>query len=211
MRLHKVPVVAQRLFPGLTWRKNINSQTLFLTFDDGPIPEVTDFVLQELEKLNAKATFFCVGQNVEKHPEIAAKAAAAGHRLANHTFNHLNGWKTAQQEYTANVAKCQQALANANVVLPSHNPLFRPPYGRIPPRQTTALQPDYDIVMWDVLTYDYDAQMSPEEVLKQSIKHTQSGSVILFHDSLKARRNMEYALPRFLHHFASLNYTFAAL
>ena len=211
MRLHKIPAVAQRLFPGLTWRKQPAGKTIFLTFDDGPIPEVTDFVLHQLARFQAKATFFCVGHNVQKHPEIARRAAEAGHRLANHTFNHLNGWKTPQPEYVANVLLCEQVLCATQPPAPGQRPLFRPPYGRITPAQAVALQPEFDIVMWDVLTYDYDNQLKPSEVLRKTIKHTQTGSVVLFHDSLKARRNMEYALPRFLEHFARQNYTFAAL
>lgn len=210
MRLHKVPAVAQWIFSGLTWRKPGNEPLLYLTFDDGPIPEVTHFVLDQLANFKAKATFFCVGDNLKKYPAIAQKALSQGHRLANHTFNHLNGWKTSEQEYLANVTLCQQQL---NKVKPAATglPLFRPPYGKLTRAQAHALQTEYEIVMWDVLTYDFDAGMQPEQVLQQSIKHTQNGSVILFHDSLKAFRNMEYALPRFLEHFSSQGYSFTTL
>ncbi|MCC9137503.1 polysaccharide deacetylase family protein [Pontibacter silvestris] len=198
--------------PRYTWHREVQGKKLFLTFDDGPIPEVTPWVLEQLEKYQAKATFFCVGDNLVKHPEVAQLVLEAGHKLANHTQNHLKGWQTELQKYVQNVEICQQQLQN---IFPSASlvkkKLFRPPYGRISKQQAAQLRDKYELIMWDVLTNDYDASLSPEKCLKKSIRYTQSGSIIVFHDSLKAKRNMMYALPRFLEHFTSLGYSFETL
>ena len=183
---------------------------LYLTLDDGPIPEVTPWVLEQLEQFKAKATFFAVGENLVKHPGIARQILEEGHRLANHTHNHLRGWETPLAHYLDNVQQCQLELEllNPNAAQPN---LFRPPYGRITLKQAAALRPNYELVMWDVLTNDYDHSLSPEKCLRESIRSTQSGSIIVFHDSLKAQRNMQYALPRFLEHFTAQGYTFQTL
>nr|WP_262921657.1 polysaccharide deacetylase family protein [Pontibacter ruber] len=195
--------------PGYTWHKELQDEKLYLTFDDGPIPEVTPFVLEQLAKYNAKATFFCVGDNLRKHPEVALQALQQGHVLANHTFNHLKGWQTTLQDYLHNTEQCEQELEK---IQPARsNRLFRPPYGRITGKQAAQLRGHYELIMWDVLTNDYDNSLSPEVCLQKSIKYTQSGSIIVFHDSLKAQRNMMYALPRFLEHFTSLGCTFETL
>lgn len=208
LRLYKTPWLLRKLLPGYTWRRETSEKRLFLTFDDGPIPEVTPWVLEQLRKYGAKATFFCVGDNLHQHPEIARQAVAEGHLLANHTYNHLKGWQTPPQEYAANTALCQQEVERLQ---PSIKKLFRPPYGRISNKQGRQLQSSYEIIMWDVLTNDYDQSLSPGGCLRQSIKYTQSGSIIVFHDSLKAKRNMMYALPRFLEHFTRRGYTFETL
>jgi peptidoglycan-N-acetylglucosamine deacetylase len=196
--------------PGYTWRREEQGRVLYLTFDDGPIPDVTPWVLEQLENHGAKATFFAVGDNLEKHPAIAAQVLAQGHLLANHTHNHLRGWETALPRYLQNVAQCQQTLEQLRPET-GQRKLFRPPYGRITTRQAAALRPDYELVMWDVLTNDYDRSLKPENCLRQAIRCTQSGSIIVFHDSLKAQRNMQYALPRFLDHFTAQGYTFRTL
>ncbi|MBC5774947.1 polysaccharide deacetylase family protein [Pontibacter sp. KCTC 32443] len=201
----------KKLLPGYTWHREPTGNKLYLTFDDGPIPEVTTFVLEQLAKYNAKATFFCVGDNLEKHADIAQQVLAGGHKLCNHTYNHLKGWQTSLDLYLQNVQQCQEALNKINPVEVGERLLFRPPYGRITSAQAKALRPLYELIMWDVLTNDYDATLAPEECLKQSIGKTQSGSIIVFHDSLKAERNMRYALPRFLEHFTGLGYTFETL
>ena len=196
--------------PGYTWSKEVQGNKLYLTFDDGPIPEVTPWVLEQLAKYGAKATFFAVGDNLVKHRDVAEQVLAQGHRLANHTHNHLKGWETPLDTYLHNVQLCRQELERLQAPSPQ-TLLFRPPYGRITGRQAAALRQDYELIMWDVLTNDYDNSLSPEKCLRQSIKHTQSGSIIVFHDSLKAKRNMMYALPRFLDHFSTLGYTFERL
>ena len=210
-RLYKTPYLMKKLLPGYTWHRNVAGKKLYLTFDDGPIPEVTPWVLEQLAKYKAKATFFCVGDNLAKHPTIAQQVAAGGHKLANHTYNHLKGWQTPLEVYLQNVQQCQQALETIAPVNPDHKLLFRPPYGRITSAQAKALRPTYELIMWDVLTNDYDVTLTPKECLRQSISKTQSGSIIVFHDSLKAERNMTYALPRFLEHFTGLGYTFETL
>ncbi|MEJ8755746.1 polysaccharide deacetylase family protein [Pontibacter sp. H259] len=201
----------KKLLPGYTWHIATMDKKLYLTFDDGPIPEVTPFVLEQLAMYNAKATFFCVGENLEKHPNIARQLLAEGHKLANHTYNHLKGWQTTLELYLQNVQQCQDALETIDKANAVEKLLFRPPYGRITSAQAKVLRPAYQLIMWDVLTNDYDATLSPENCLKQSIAKTQAGSIIVFHDSLKAERNMRYALPRFLEHFTRLGYTFETL
>ncbi|NDK55983.1 polysaccharide deacetylase family protein [Pontibacter fetidus] len=201
----------KKLLPGYTWHREATGKNLYLTFDDGPIPEVTPFVLEQLAQYKAKATFFCVGENLEKHPEIALQILAGGHKLANHTYNHLKGWQTSLEQYLQNVQQCQYILQTIVPAAPQEKHLFRPPYGRITGKQATALRTTYELIMWDVLTNDYDATLQPDQCLKQSIAKTQPGSIIVFHDSLKAERNMRYALPRFLEHFAGLGYTFETL
>ncbi|GAA4437124.1 polysaccharide deacetylase family protein [Pontibacter saemangeumensis] len=209
IRFYKTPYLLRKLLPGYTWHREAGEKKLYLTFDDGPIPEVTPWVLEQLAIYKAKATFFCVGDNLVKHPEVARLALAQGHVLGNHTFHHLKGWQTSFEKYVENTALCQAEL---DALQP--NPkvrLFRPPYGRISTAQAAALRQSYELIMWDTLTNDYDATLSPEKCLENAIRHTQSGSIIVFHDSLKAQRNMQYALPRFLGHFSRLGYAFETL
>jgi peptidoglycan/xylan/chitin deacetylase (PgdA/CDA1 family) len=182
---------------------------IYLTFDDGPIPGVTDFVLAALASYQAKATFFCVGDNIGKYPDIAGRVSQAGHRLGNHTYHHLKGWKTSQAEYLHNVALCEQALQP--FVMPGQPWLFRPPYGSIRFGQWHQLKQRYQVVMWEVLTYDFDPRLPAAVCLEKAIRHTGPGAVVVFHDSLKARRNLEYVLPRYLAHFAGLGYRFETL
>lgn len=180
-----------------------DEKVLYLTFDDGPIPEVTEFVLETLEKYQAKATFFCIGDNIRKHRSIFEKVMTDGHSIGNHTYNHLNGWKTTDKEYLDNVARCDEQL-------PIKTDLFRPPYGRIKKSQARRLQ-SKKIVMWDVLSGDFSADISCKRCLEKTVKHTNPGSILLFHDSLKAKKNMQYTLPRVLEHFGNLNYNFQKL
>jgi len=209
LRLYKTPALLKKLLPGYTWHRDTQAHEIYLTFDDGPVPEVTPWVLNQLKKHEAKATFFCVGDNLVKYPEIAKQVLAQGHVLANHTYNHLKGWRTPLSEYLQNVAQCQTEL---NKLQPQRSrPLFRPPYGRIGSRQSAQLRGKYELVMWDVLSNDYDNSLSPEICLQNTLKHTQSGSIIVFHDSQKARRNLMYALPRLLEHFCRIGYSFKTL
>ncbi len=207
MFLHKTNFLMRALYPNFVWRKPSDEKKIYLTFDDGPIPEVTEFVLEILEKYQAKATFFCIGDNISKNPSIFQQILKDGHSVGNHTFNHLRGWATEDVAYLENVVKCQTEIQKNG----HHTKLFRPPYGRIKLKQANALLLDYEIVMWDVLSGDFSQNLSPEIVLKKTIKHTEAGSIILFHDSIKANERMSYALPRFLEHFSTQGFQFSKL
>ena len=202
MVLFRTPIFLRVLYPGLIWRVPTNDKKIYLTFDDGPVPGPTEFALSTLNKFQAKATFFCIGNNVKKHPETFRKIMIEGHKIGNHTYNHLNGWSTSKKYYSEDVEKCQKTIGDSK--------LFRPPFGRISRNQIRALK-DYQIVMWDVLTYDYAKSKKPERLLKGAKNATRSGSIVVFHDSYKAEKNMSYVLPRFLEHFRSLGYTFDML
>lgn len=210
MYLHKTPWWLRLFYPRLSWAgdsHHSDNPCLYLTFDDGPIPEVTPWVLRVLEEFGAKATFFCVGDNVEKHPAVFKEIIEKGHKVANHTFHHVNGWKKDAAGYLEEVEACQEAMQ----VHGQPAPFFRPPYGKISREQIRGLLPKYKIVMWDVLSADYDNELQPDKCLSASVKSTRPGTIIVFHDSLKARRNLEFVLPRYLSHFQSLGYCFKTL
>jgi peptidoglycan/xylan/chitin deacetylase (PgdA/CDA1 family) len=207
--IYRAPFFLPWLYPTLVWRIRTEKKELYLTFDDGPVPGPTDFVLETLAKHSIKATFFCIGDNVLKHPDIFKQILAQGHTIANHTFNHLKGWSTSLEEYIENVKQCESELQALSFDYRTSK-LFRPPYGRITRTQINALT-DYKIIMWDVLTNDYDKLKSPEACLKNSIRVTRPGSIIVFHDSIKAERNMSYALPRYIKHFLNHGYSFNTL
>ena len=194
------------LYPGLTWRMPSEEKALYLTFDDGPVHGPTEFVLDQLARVSAKATFFCIGDNVRKHPDVFERILSEGHAVGNHTFHHLSGWKTPVEEYVANVRQCDEVLGTGGM----NPPLFRPPYGRITRRQVSRLR-DHRIIMWDVLTNDYAKALSPEACLRGSLAATRNGSIVVFHDSLKAEKNMTFVLPRYLDHFRSQGYSFRSL
>ncbi|MBX2946012.1 MAG: polysaccharide deacetylase family protein [Cyclobacteriaceae bacterium] len=208
MFIHRTPFFLPWLYPNLVWRIPTKQKELFLTLDDGPVPGPTEFALDVLKEHKANATFFCIGDNVQKHPDVFKRILHEGHAVGNHTFNHLNGWHTPKSEYVKNAFLCDAAMdlphsgnEMKNVIL------FRPPYGRITRSQIKALSA-YKIIMWDVLSFDYTESITPEACLKNSIKATRPGSVIVFHDSLKAEKNMRYALPRFIAHFTDRGYSF---
>lgn len=207
MFLHKTNFLLRALYPNFVWRKSAEEKNIYLTFDDGPIPDVTEFVLETLEKYNAHATFFCIGENISKNTAIFQNIINNGHSVGNHTFNHLRGWSTDDVTYLQNVLKCQTEIERNS----HHSKLFRPPYGRIKRKQANSLLTDYEIVMWDVLSGDFSQDLSPETVLHKTIKHTDAGSIVLFHDSIKANANMSYSLPRFLEHFSCQGFQFSKL
>ena len=185
-----MPRFIQRLYPERIWAFSHEKASVFLTFDDGPIPEVTPWVLDELKKHNAKATFFSIGENVKKHPEIFERILFEGHSVGNHTFNHLKGSKTETSKYIENTLLAEKLI---------HSKLFRPPYGKITSKQAKILQiKGFKIVMWDVISYDYDSTVSEEKCLENVLKNIQPGSIIVFHDSLKAEKNLRYVLPKVL-------------
>lgn len=202
MYLIHTPTFIQNMFPAFMWRMDTDEPTLYLTFDDGPIPEVTPWVLEQLGEFGAQATFFCVGENVRKHPEIFDMILDNGHTVGNHTYNHLSGWANENLPYFHNIRNCAK-LVDSN--------LFRPPYGKIRPTQVQFLQRHYKIVMWDVLSGDFDANLSPEKCLDNVIRNSRPGSIIVMHDSLKAKANLMHALPGILRHFSEMGYRFASL
>jgi peptidoglycan/xylan/chitin deacetylase (PgdA/CDA1 family) len=207
--IHRTPFFLPWLYPSLVWRIPTEEKELFLTFDDGPVPGPTEFVLDELAKRNCQATFFCIGDNVRKHPQIFEKVVTEGHAVGNHTFHHLKGWNSDRKTYADNVKMCDEVF---HQVLPASDraSLFRPPYGRITRAQIGDLNA-YKIIMWDVLTMDYRKSLSPENCLRESVRATRTGSIVVFHDSLKAERNMTYALPRYLDYFLEKGYSFKRL
>ena len=200
MKFVKMPSFVQRLYPERIWAFSRTSKSVYLTFDDGPIPEVTPWVLDELKRHGAKATFFCIGDNVEKHPNIFRRIISEGHSVGNHTFNHLNGWKIKTEEYVENVEKCETSLhTNSDPNAYQDSKLFRPPYGRIKASQAKILRKKgYKIVMWDIISYDFDASISPEKCLQNVLGNIKPGSVVVFHDSLKAEKNLRDVLPKVL-------------
>ena len=215
------PFFLKWFYPNLIWDKDTNEKVVYLTFDDGPIPNVTDFVLNTLKSFNAKATFFCIGDNIDKHPAIFEQIKTDGHAIGNHTYNHLKGWKTDDKTYVDNFWKCQE-LTDTN--------LFRPPYGRIKKSQISKLVTSYElqvtsnpnsqpatrnsqlnIVMWDVLSGDFDLNLSSEKCYQNVINNTRNGSIIVFHDSLKAWDRLQYALPKSMEYLLANGYRFEKL
>ncbi|GGD82850.1 polysaccharide deacetylase family protein [Planktosalinus lacus] len=200
----KNPFFISYLFPKRIWHFSRKQKTVYLTFDDGPIPDVTPWVLQQLKQYNAKATFFCIGHNIQKHPALFAQLKAEGHQLGNHTFNHLNASKTSFDEYMENTKKAEVYFKQPL--------LFRPPYGKLDSKKAKALiNSEYQIVMWDVLSADFDQSISPEICLKNVLSNATNGSIVIFHDSLKAEKNLRYALPEVLRHFSEKGFVFKAI
>lgn len=199
MLIEQTPDFIRKLIPGAVWRLPQKEKTVYLTFDDGPIPEVTPWVLDLLRKYNIKATFFCVGDNVRKHPEVFKMVVSAGHSVGNHTFNHLQGFKVRSGKYVENVE-----LADSYI----RSNLFRPPHGHLRIRQGTRLSKKFRFVMWDVITRDYNMKLSGEYVLNVVKRYVRNGSIIVFHDSIKAEENMKYALPKAIEFLLSEGYKF---
>lgn len=205
MYLVKTPRLLKKLYPQLTWDMPKGNRCIYLTFDDGPIPIVTPFVLNILQQHNAKATFFCIGDNVTKHPDEFEQVKSAGHAIGNHTYNHLKGWDTDDQTYLQNFSVANEQL---------HTNLFRPPYGRIKRSQIKLLKhakPDLDIIMWDVLSGDFDINLQPEKCLQNVVKHTTDGSIVVFHDSIKAFGRLQYVLPKAMEYWSKEGYAFKSL
>ena len=193
MYLVKTPWLLRQLYSSLIWHLPNEENKIYLTFDDGPHPTITPFVLDVLKKYNAKATFFCIGKNVTSHPEIYLRIIEEGHRVGNHTYSHLNGWKAKDREYFADILEAEQVI---------ETDLFRPPYGRISRVQAKEILPKFKIIMWDILSGDFDIKLSPQKCLEYVTKKTKPGSIIVFHDSEKAFPRLEYALPKALEFFA---------
>ena len=204
----KPPSLLTSVYRQCLWRVDTTEKTLYFTFDDGPQAEVTPFVLAELKKWNAKATFFCIGKNVEANPGLFRQIIADGHSTGNHTYDHTNGWNAKNKDYYGNIEKCDTIISkfqildsNSAIRNPKSQMLFRPPYGKLKPAQYRRLKNQFKIVMWDVLSYDFDLNIAQEKVLSNVLDNADMGSIIVFHDSSKAKPRMEYALPRVLEHF----------
>lgn len=183
-----------------------DERAVYLTFDDGPVPEATPWVLDTLRSFGAKATFFCIGRNAAAHPDILARVRAEGHAVGNHTWGHANGWSTPLRSYLKEVVRTEQEIGQQG-----GKPLFRPPYGRITWQQAKALSPRCAIVMWDVLSADFDTALTGEQCLANVVRNVRPGSIVVFHDSVKARPRLEYTLPRALGHLAAEGYAFRTL
>jgi len=205
-------VLLSAIFPDVIFRVNTAEKNLYLTFDDGPA-EVTPWVLEELKKFNAQATFFCVGANIEKNIPLFNEIINRKHTIGNHTMNHLNGWKTKTGKYLGDVTACDEVLHLKTSVIGhrSSDNLFRPPYGRITLPQYFSIRKNHRIVMWDVLSKDYDKNISAEKCLQRVIQNSRSGSVIVFHDSAKAEKNLQYVLPKVLEYFSEKGFNFRSL
>lgn len=199
MFIEQPPNWFRRLYPRALWRMDTTEKSVYLTFDDGPIPEVTPWVLDVLDQYNIKATFFMVGDNIRKYPDIFEMVKSRGHRLGNHTFNHIRGFEYSTPEYMANTEKANEYL---------HTDLFRPPHGHMRLLQYNALKKKYKIIMWDLVTRDYSKHMTGKGVLNNIRRYIRNGSIITFHDSLKSDEKIRYALPKAIEWLLSQGYTF---
>ncbi|MEQ1624530.1 MAG: polysaccharide deacetylase family protein [Sediminibacterium sp.] len=212
MYLIKAPFWIRWVYPQLLWRLPTQEKVIYLSFDDGPHESATDFVLDQLKAHGAKACFFCIGKNVVKQPEIYQRILDEGHQVGNHTQHHMNGWENSEDAYLQEVAAAAEHI---------HSPLFRPPYGRIKRAAISKVKAILNerylglgsskIVMWDVLSGDFDTQISGETCFQNVVKHAGPGSIIVFHDSTKAWERMSYALPKVLQHFSALGYKFETI
>ena len=193
----------KQIFPKRVWNISTQNREMFLTFDDGPIPEVTPWVLETLRKHKAKATFFCIGDNIKKYPELFKQIITEGHAIGNHTFHHINGWKTSTQDYLEDIKLCKFEI-ESNAVASN---LFRPPYGKCTSAQAKAISKNnLHIIMWDIISKDYEAKVSKEKCFRRIENQAKSGSLIVFHDSLKAEHNMKYALEKTLEIFSDYEF-----
>ena len=198
----KIPGIIKSIYPDAIWNFKNENNKIYLTFDDGPDPEVTPEVLEILKRYSAKATFFCVGENVKRFPDIYQQIITHGHTVGNHTYNHLKGWRANTQDYIENV-KLASDYIDSN--------LFRPPYGRIKRSQYKILNRKYTIVFWDILSFDYSKRITKEECTNKVIKNTKSGSIIVFHDAIKMKKNVLYALPKSLEYFNQKGFSTAII
>jgi peptidoglycan/xylan/chitin deacetylase (PgdA/CDA1 family) len=198
----RIPRILKIVYPDIVWEIRDEKPSLYLTFDDGPTPDITSNVLSILGQYNARATFFCIGRNVERHPELYRKILEDGHATGNHTYSHLKGWYTPNNEYYKDIELAARFI---------HSGLYRPAYGMITPAQLRFLQLHYRIVMWDIMSYDFDRSTRPEKCLKNVLDNAHSGSIVVFHDSVKAFEKVQYALPRILEYYNGKGYTFRSI
>ena len=199
MLIEQPPKLLRWLYPRALWRMDKNVKAVYLTFDDGPIPNITPWVLDLLDKYNIKATFFLVGDNVRKHPEEFKMIVERGHRVGNHTFNHISGLKYLSYNYLENTNKADELI---------NSTLFRPPHGWMRWGQYMVLSHRYTVVMWDLVTRDYSKRLNGRQVLRNVKKYVRNGSIITFHDSIKSEKNLKYALPRAIEWLLEQGYEF---
>lgn len=208
----KTPRILKKLFSAYTWCFASKRKEVYLTFDDGPTSEVTSYVLDELKKYNAKATFFCIGKNIENHPKLFKRIIEEGHTIGNHTQNHFNGWKHSVENYLMNVETCESAMQQFQDTTSEQKRLFRPPYGKIKASQARELiRKGYEIIMWDVLSADFDKSVSKEKCLQNVLKNVDNGSIVVFHDSIKASEKLYYTLPKVLEKLSEKGFSFKAI
>lgn len=198
----KTPKIIQRIYSNIIWSIDDNDKSIYLTFDDGPTPHSTPFILDALSSFNAKASFFCVGENVKKYPQIFDRIKKEMHTVGHHSYSHLSGWNTENPAYFNDVHRAAKIVGTK---------LFRPPYGRIKRSQLKKLLPDYDMVMWDVLVGDFDEKMDAEKCFQNVIKNTQSGSILVLHDNKKTIEIIKVLLPNILHYFSDKGFNFKAI
>lgn len=197
--IERPPLLYRMLFPETVWRIHSKPRTVYLTFDDGPIPEVTPWVLDTLDRYGIKATFFCVGENVKRNPNLFAEVLRRGHSVGNHTMNHMQGARVSTKEYLHNVFTANELI---------HTTLFRPPHGLLRWAQSKVLRNRFGIIMYDLVSHDYSRKLTGEQVLDNVKRNVRNGSIIVFHDSLKAEKNMKYALPRAIEWLREQGYNF---
>ena len=205
----KTPQFVQSFYKEYIWRIKTKNKEVFLTFDDGPTPEITPFVLDELKKYQAKATFFCIGKKIKKHPKLFQRIIDEGHTVGNHTQDHLSGWNTTNKTYKQSVEDCQKNIIKHHK---TNQKLFRPPYGKIRKSQAKELiKKGYKIIMWSVLSGDFDTSLPKENCLKNVLKNSVKGDIIVFHDSQKATEKVKFVLPNVLKHFKEKGFQFTKL
>jgi peptidoglycan/xylan/chitin deacetylase (PgdA/CDA1 family) len=200
--MRQVPELVKQIWRTPVWRIKSSEKALFITFDDGPNPYVTPQILEILDAHNAKATFFCVGENVKKYSDVFEMVKSKGHNVGNHTYSHLKGTKTTTKEYIEDTKKANNLIQSK---------LFRPPYGKIKFRQINQLKKDFNIILWDFITYDYNSKKSPDEILKEIKKRSRNGSIVVFHDSEKAKENVLTVLPLALEFWKKKGYAFKTI
>jgi peptidoglycan-N-acetylglucosamine deacetylase len=206
--IHHIPSLVPKIFSKLIWHKDRDKPKVYLTFDDGPVPGITDFVLDELGKREMRATFFMVGDNIRKHPDLARRVVEGGHSVGNHTQHHVKGFSLSSQDYLQDVARCQSQFQEIIGISPG---IFRPPYGQLTNGQLKSLLPDFQIYMWDVLSGDFDRKQSAEVCLAKTKKYTQNGSIIVFHDQQKTKEIVQEVLSPFLDYLVLMEFETAIL
>jgi peptidoglycan/xylan/chitin deacetylase (PgdA/CDA1 family) len=209
LSFHKTPKIVCSLFPAFTWRIKTEQKEVYLTFDDGPIPSLTKEILDILNQYSIKATFFCVGENIDKHPEIFKQVINQGHTVGNHTYNHLKAWKVSQNSYIENLLKAEKTIEK---YAENRTKLFRPPYGQFTYKlYKSVIALGYQVIMWDILTKDYSPRLNIKRAYEQCVNQTDKGSIVVFHDNMKARNNALNLLPMYINKLMSEGYQFKTL